>query len=282
MKTAQRLFEIGDKTWLRSRTIVITFEEAWPLAHILDVQPGEQSKIENLTAVAISTKQKDAASLGALAYAHHEADKSVNAFVGDSWPVRVVSKALGKPQDFFAWAYNEATTTKSRATVSNAKRYLAAATWGWDKACILAGAFLSTLGEPLTLVPAQSETENAWQFPFWVALDKHTPQGKAAIKSVCKEESLSYRQVIWAGFYEESARVNAMAQSPWWEIEKVWRLRKAGLSTDEAAGIWGRVRPLLAERLADEANGLRVEVLGLHRQGDLLKDTSKVSVPSHS
>ena len=32
-----RLDRSGDKTWLRSRTVVITFEECWPLAAALSV-----------------------------------------------------------------------------------------------------------------------------------------------------------------------------------------------------------------------------------------------------
>src|SRR4051812_48404613 len=99
--TSRKLFAIGDKTWLRSRAAVITFEECWPLGDRLVLEPGESSKVRALTAVCTAEKHKDAAGLGALAFASHEGDKSVQSSVADFRSVRIVSEALTRPQEFF-------------------------------------------------------------------------------------------------------------------------------------------------------------------------------------
>src|SRR5436309_9200705 len=71
-----RLDASGDKTWLRSRAIVITFEECWPLAGSLSIDSGLSSKRIALLRVTEAAKQKDAAGLGALAHAYQEGDHS--------------------------------------------------------------------------------------------------------------------------------------------------------------------------------------------------------------
>jgi hypothetical protein len=135
-----------------------------------------------------------------------------------------------------------------------AKQYLPAATWQWDKACILAGALLATLHDVEVMEPADIPSG---EFPYWVALDKHTEEGKVALGEVAKRLSSSYRQLIWASFYCESSRVNRLVTSPWWEAERTWRLRRAGLTPDAADELWSRARPLVRELLAEDAASLK-------------------------
>src|SRR5262249_36744741 len=97
-------------------------------------------------------------------------------------------------------------------------------------------------------------------FPYWVALDKHTPQGKEILQEIAREHSISYRHLIWSGFYFESAKVNALGESPWWNAEKRWRLTRAGLASEAAEQLWERVRGVIAERLQPEAEELRKAV----------------------
>jgi hypothetical protein len=97
-------------------------------------------------------------------------------------------------------------------------------------------------------------------FPYWVALDKHTPEGKESLRRIGIKYGLAYRQLIWAGFYCESTTVNALEPSPWFEVERVWRLRKAGLTLNSAMELWIRVRPILRAELSASAECLRVQV----------------------
>src|SRR5262249_34282466 len=102
--TARTLNAIGDGTWLRSRAVGITFEECWPLASRLNLSRDPESKLAALAGVTGAVKHKDAAGLGALAFAYHEGDSSMVDVVPDEWGLRVVSEALKRPEPFFEWA----------------------------------------------------------------------------------------------------------------------------------------------------------------------------------
>jgi hypothetical protein len=244
----------GDKAWLRSRAVIITFEECWPLAASLKIDRELWSKREALLGVARATKQKDAAGLGALAHAYHEGSLSLEDVVPDQRTLRIVAEALGRPTEFFGWALGQAKSGQAADVIRSAQRYLPVATWPWDKACILAGALLATTVEMPTVTRAGPSAE---EFPYWVALDKHTPEGKVALAEVAKQIRSPYRQLIWAGFYCESAQVNGLLPSPWWNAERTWRLGRAGLSWDAAEDLWARARPLIRQHLEAEATALK-------------------------
>lgn len=254
-KVTRRIYESDDKTWVRSRVAVITFEECWPLAHLLTLEKGLMSKIDALVRVAKAVKQKDAAGLGAMAYAFHEGDMSTLIGLDDTKPVRFVSAALSRPAAFFGWSESLCVSDAQLQVVRAAKAYLPAATWGWDKTCILAGAYLASTGLVPTVGLAHAQSKDF--FPYWIAFDKHTPQGKEALHTAAVELGISYQQIIWAGFYLESAQTNAIAESPWWEAERAWRLNKVGLTLASASGVWERVRPILRRLILAEEISLR-------------------------
>lgn len=255
-RVAARLEALGDTAWLRSRTIVITCEECWPLAASLSIDRHFRSKLEILSRVAGASKQKDAAGLGALAYAYREGDKSMLNVVQDQRALKITSEALARPKDFFAWATSQSSSVRSKEIIRNAEKYLPVATWEWDKACILATAFLSTNSET-PMADTVASSQSASDFPYWAALDKHTDEGKAALRDLAKPLGATYRQLIWVSFYCESAEVNQLLPSPWFEAERNWRLRRAGLSWESAKELWERARLLLQRRLEDDALELR-------------------------
>ena len=255
-RVAARLDAIGDTAWLRSRTVVITCEECWPLAASLSIDRHFRSKLEILSRVAEASKQKDAAGLGTLAYAYREGDTSMLNVVQDQRALKITSEALARPKDFFAWATSQSPSARSKEIIRNAEKYLPVATWQWDKACILATAFLSTNSETPT-VHAVPASQPASDLPYWVVLDKHTDEGKAALHDVAKPLGATYRQLIWVSFYCESAQVNQLLPSPWFEAEREWRLRRAGLSWESAKELWERARLLIQRRLEHDARELR-------------------------
>jgi hypothetical protein len=244
----------GDKAWLRSRAVVITFEECWPHAANLRIDPNLSTKKEALLRVTRAAKQKDAAGLGALAHAYHEGDESMLNWVPDRRLLKLVSEALKRPQSFFDWILAESKTKQALDAAKAAQRYLPAATWPWDKACIIAGALLASRDEiPVIEAPNTASDD----FPYWVALDKHTPDGKVVLTDISKQLNSSYRQLIWASFYLESAQVNRLLPSPWWNAERTWRLHRAGLTLEAAQELWLRAGPLVRERLEDKADALK-------------------------
>jgi len=263
----RKLMSLGDQAWLRSRAVVITFEDSWPLAQNLVLTKDQQTKEIALLRVTHATKQKDAAGLGALAFAFHEGDQSMLDIVPSRLALRVVSKGLDRPNAYFEWALSQCSSEETRRVVIAARNYLAAATWGWDKATILAAAFLAASGGVPTLPPSESTISD---FPYWVALDKHTPEGKEAFRRVATEYRIAYRQIIWASFYCESAIVNALEPSAWFEVERSWRLRKAGLNMQTAMELWGHLRPIISAELSATAENLRLQIehQGV-RQGNL-------------
>ena len=263
-RTIVHLEQTGDQAWLRSRAVVITFEECWPLAVSLAITSGPSSKRSALSSVSKAAKQKDAAGLGALAYAYHEGDRSMLDCVPDPDLLEVVSEGLGRPPQFFDWLREKAKSEASRDVIGAAQQYLPAASWPWDKACILGAALLSTAGEVPEVEPAEVEKE---EFPYWVALDKHTPQGKDALNETARQVDASYRQLIWASFYCESAVVNRLLPSPWWEAEKTWRLRRAGLTVASAQTLWSRASGLIRDHLSSEAAALQALIDNIDSAG---------------
>lgn len=255
--SARRLLTVGDATWLRSRAVVITFEECWPLAERLTLSRDPDSKVHALREVSQSIKHKDAAGLGALGFAFSEGDRTTLHAVPDDWHVRMVAEALARPAAFFDWATKRAHEPKAVSIIEAAKRYLSAATWGWDKACIVAGALLAATLPIPECSPIKPPSHG---FPYWVALDKHTPAGKEVLQQAATRLGIAYRQLIWAGFYFESAAVNSLAASPWFEAERRWRLARAGLTVEQGAELWERARPSVAELLEKRAAALSASV----------------------
>lgn len=255
--TARHLHNAGDKTWLRSRVVVITFEECWPMAKHLHITTQLNTRIAALFRVASAIKQKDAAGLGSLAYAFTVGHQGVLDVAPDHDAIRIVSEAIQRPKHFLDWAEVNSGSSSAMQVVSAARQYLAAATWPWDKACVLAGAYLAAVDGVPQCREANEATPN---FPYWVALDKHTPQGKEVLRQLARERSISYRHLIWTSFYFESAKVNAIVDSPWWLAERTWRLKRAGLTADSARYLWEQLRADVAERLSSEGQQLRRDI----------------------
>jgi hypothetical protein len=201
-----------------------------------------------------SCKQKDAASLGALAYAYQQGDKSILGFAPNADQLEFVAGALERPHAFFDWIVTQSKDDNSKAIIHAARKYLAVATWQWDKACILAGALLSVMAD---LPHVETAEPFKGPFPFWVALDKHTPQGKEVLRRIGIERKIPYRQLIWSSFYFESGQVNKLLPSPWWEAEKEWRLRRAGLTVNKSEELWFTVRDSVQNALVEEAARLK-------------------------
>jgi len=270
-RTMAHLVQNGDKRWLRSRTVVIAFEECWPLAGSL--LPGDNylNGRNPLLRISAAAKQKDGAALGALGYAFHEGDDSMLDCVPDPATLKIIAQGLDRPVPFFEWIWEQNKRDTDNRIVLAAQKYLSAATWPWDKACIMAGALLSANQDIPEIEYVQEPKQD---FPFWIALDKHTPEGKAMLNMAASHLNWSYRQLIWASFYCESAKVNGLVQSSWWEAEKIWRLRRVGLTIDSAEELWSRARGMIRDGLAEESISLQmtledVSPLALSSQGEL-------------
>jgi hypothetical protein len=251
-KVVNHLYEIGDIRWLKQRLGVITVEECWPLLAEWELPNKQEAMVDVLSQVARSVKFKDAAGLGSLAYALSEGDTSVLSGSDEDEHIRRISDAIKEANKYWKWVIAECTNDHEAKLIQRAEKVYRKGGWPWDRAFTQAAAYLAVadgLPKPQTVEKPNDRT----QFPFWVALDKHTPQGKTVLREVANKTRIPWRQLNWVSFYFQSAIVNKLAPSRWWKKETEWRLGKIGLSFHEAESIWAKAQPLFVELLHHES-----------------------------
>ena len=206
-KVVNHLVEIDDLNWLRNRVRVITFEECWPLGSHIKAKLEVQEIIPILSEVAISKKQKDAAGLGALAYELSKGDGSVISDPIMDRPIQIIADAIKSPEEFWSLISRDAHDESILSFVDSAHSSYKHGGWPWDRAFMQAAAFLAVReGAPLVTRATNNWSEN--DFPYWVAIDKHTNEGKAAIRATAEKNNLNPRKIAWLFFYFASAVEN--------------------------------------------------------------------------
>ena len=265
-----------EKNWFRNRTAIITFEDCWPLGADLVFNRKFHSKVAALVKAAGSVKAKDANGLGFLAYALSEGDRSVLTGSAEDRDIRIVSKAVRRPDEFWNWAQQSAADGRRKLLAENAHRFRQAGS-PRDRAVIQAAAYLAISGEIPTIRPASRQSQ---AFPYWVALDMHTPQGKRVLNDVARDLHIPLKQLEWTLFYFEGAQTNESTPSLWWDRSCSWYFHQIGLPVEEAHLIWEPARVQVVEALTEESRLLhqdlytwklanRERVRGLKKQVEL-------------
>lgn len=254
-KAAIQLGNYDDSMWLKSRLGVLVFEECWQHADILHQNAPITAKLREISH---SSKNKNASGLGSMAHAFLEGDLSTLEYTQDLSPLKIVTAALKRPESFFAWAQKQCSDEDQLSTVLAAKQYFSRASWPWDKAFMIAGAYLHLNCDVPPELCIQAYTEDP--FPYWVAVDKHTPQGKAALRQVAASIGMPEIQLQWTSFYLESAKTQNLTYSPWWESETKWRLSEIGLTETTAADLWNFASPLVQAAALESAELLRTVI----------------------
>lgn len=244
---ACRLAERGDSAWLKTRAGVIAFEECWPYGTKLLNHPP----LVSLREMAGLTKNKEAAGLGSLAHALAEGDLSVLDAAPDPVAVKIVAASLTRTEEFFSWAAQSCHEGERADLLRTARTYFLRASWPWDKAFASAAAYFTCLGHSLTVERAPPATVTMLHFPLWVAVDKHTPAGKSALRRVASQLRVPPSQLEWASFYFESASCNERSVGTWWEAEIGWRFRTVHLEASEAQTLWNTARDHVRNEVAE-------------------------------
>lgn len=251
---------IGDSDfdWLRKRLAVVTFEECWTYGDSVSFENNPKIIADHFLNIVRTKKNKDAAGLGSLAYEHSKGEGSVLTGEKTDRDIRIISEAIKRPKDFWTWVHSQTKDERQKTIVSNAEQGFKKAGWPWDRAFAQAAAYLAvTTIIPVTkYVSAQSQGE----FPLWVAIDKHTPQGKTAIREAAKRLGVKSTDALWIAFYFESAKCNDMETSPWWEREMKWRMGKLRTDIDTARNLWDRLRPIVKDLLKEETEKLKERI----------------------
>jgi hypothetical protein len=235
----------------------ITLAECWPLGGELHFNRRLHSKLAPLVRAAGSAKCRDAAGLGYLGHALAEGDRSVLEDEGEERLVRMVAGAIRRPDDFWAWAAGQpAANDRQSALMARTRRYRHAGL-PRDRAVTLAAVCLTIQGGMPPVVTVDGPEA---PFPYWVALDVHTPEGRRVFRDVARDLCIPLSQLEWAGYYFEGARSNRTQPSPWWERWCRWRFRKVGLLAGEAHLLWEPARIQIMEGLIEESRQLHRQV----------------------
>lgn len=244
--------------WLEKRTAVIVFEECWPLGLGLHFTRGLHSKVAALVGVAGCRKIRDAAGLGFLAYAFGRGDETVleGADAEAEAALRRIAGGLHAPAAFWSWIDARASRAELQTLASRAKRYQDAGR-PHDRAVMQAAAMLAAQG---IVPPAAPADPPADPFPFWIVFDRHTAEGRRALRDVARDLHIPLPVLEWVLYFHEGARPNAETPSDWWQRYCRWRFRCLGLPPEEAGLVWGPARLQLVEALADDAHRLQAEI----------------------
>ena len=126
-----------------------------------------------------------------------------------------------------------------------------------DKAVIQAAAYLAITTEARETVKLPKVDET---FPFWVVFDRHTPEGKLALRGVARDLKIQLPQLEWTCFYYEGSKTNGDISSNWWDRRCKWHFQKVGLAPEEAHLLWGPAKQHVIDALAGESRQLQGEL----------------------
>lgn len=248
---AYKLAELNDSQWVINRIGTIVFEECWQQSNLLVT--NSSSPIEIIKSISVSIKQKDAAGLGTLGYYLSQNDFSTLDFSPDYKALKIVAAGVKRPTDFFNWAIANS-NIKNRPVIHKIQRYYSLASWPWDKAFAIASIYLHVLDE-YNSTQITKETKTPY-FPYWVAVDKHTREGKYVLQDFAKKHNLDSDLLKLASFYFEGAEVNILSPSLWWEQEIQWNCKKFNTSKSELEDLWNNVRDQIKENLNSTSSKL--------------------------
>ena len=246
-----------EKNWYRTRTAIIAFEECWPLGSELIFNRKFHSKVAALIRVTEAMKSREASGLGYLAQALVDGDASVLTGSVDDKHIKIVANAIRRPDDFWRWTNDQKKSDdQSAALIANASRFKQEGS-PRDRAVIQSAAYLAVSG-PLPKPQAVLPTER--KFPYWVAFDRHTAEGKLVLRDVARDLHIPLPQLEWTCFYFEGAQTNGEIPSKWWQRHSQWYFDKIGLPVEEAHLLWEPARKQVIDGLAEDSQRLKKEL----------------------
>lgn len=258
-KAISFIIKNNDFDWLRKRLAVITFEECWPYGIYVSYEKDEEIISEHYIKITRAIKNKNAAGLGSLAYALSRDDTTVLNGAKEDKAIKIISEAIKRPKEFWVWAASQKVSDKQEKLVEMADKGFRKAGWPWDRAFAQAAAYLAITEEIPDVVFKNGINHD--DFPFWTGIDKHTKEGKAAIREAAKRIGFNCNKALWLGFYFESAICNEITNSFWWEREIHWRIGKLGLDIMKGKSIWERLKPIVIEILAVDSLKLKEKIM---------------------
>ena len=245
-----------ETNWYRTITAILTFEECWPLCSELIFNKKFHSMVAALIKVTRSAKSRDAAGLGYLAIALIGGNTAVLDGTADDKHVKIVADAIKRPDAFWHWIVTRKKSGEQTALVENAMRFKQEG-FPRNKAVIQAAAYLA-VNEKIPSRYRPSPPDQA--FPYWVAFDKHTPEGRLVLRDVARDLHIPLSQLEWTCFYFEGAKTNGEIPSKWWQRNCMHHFKKVGLPIEEAHLLWEAAEPHMIEALDGYSRRLQKEL----------------------
>ena len=258
LTTSALLSSLGprQKNWFRTRTAIITFEESWPLGAQLIFNKKFHSKVAALIKVTRSQKARDATGLGYLAFALSKGETSVLNGTAQDRTLKIIANAIERPGDFWMWIESQPKSGNQANLIGKACHFKNEGL-PIDKTIIQSAAYLA-LTDKIPVPQELPATDKI--FPFWIAFDRHTPEGKAALHDIARDLHIPLPQLEWSCFYFEGAQTNAMLTSEWWDRYCDWRFRKIGLPIEEAHLLWEPAKVQVMEALSPDSRKLQKDL----------------------
>jgi hypothetical protein len=245
-----------EKNWLRKRAVIITLEECWPLGAELLFNKRFHSKVAALFRAACSRKHKDAAALAALALAFSQGDRTVLEGGAEDRTVRLLAHAARRPEDFWKWIRSQSLGAGPRSLLDPVFRFRHVGKPS-ERIFAQAAAYLAATNG----LPAPEDSQPPPQdFPYWIALDHHTRQGRFALKTIARDLHIDIPQLEWAFFHFASGVLHDPVPSFWWDRYVRWRFAQVGIPQEEAHLLWEPAVQQLKEVLAEDTHRLHTEV----------------------
>jgi hypothetical protein len=241
------------KEWYRTRTVISTFEECWPLAAELNFNRKFHSKVAALILITRNQKIRDAGGLAYLAHALSQGDSAVYTGIPADRDIKIIANAIRRPDDFWQWVTARIDASRDNVLLENTMRFRHEGT-PREQAALQSAAYLMLTGSRPQVPEVRPADEN---FPYWVVFDQSTPEGKLALRDVARSLNIQLPQLEWACNYYEGFKTNGSLPCSWWNRFCEWQFQKVGLKPEEAHLLWKPARSQVMSALASDGHRLQ-------------------------
>jgi hypothetical protein len=266
-KVFKYLLSKDQQKWLRKRLAVFGYEECWTYANQLDYECRDNKLLEQYKTLACKVKNKNCDGLAYLAKRLNQYNRS--ALTGNNKEkraIRTIANAIKQPVEFWEWVRKQPDYKKNKQRIDAAEKAMTKPHMIKDRVIMLAAAYLSvTYPIPDT---EDIEPNNDPDFPYWIAIDKHTTMGEERIIEASESMNLLPSRGKHLGFFLEGAICNQIKDSPFFELAKKWQMNHMGYTLGKAEEKWGYLRLLLINNTKIEVRELRERLDSVEKEKD--------------
>ena len=254
-----------NKLWLKKRLVVMGYEECWTYANKININCSNYRLLQQYKSLSRKKKNKNADGLADLARKLNEYERT--ALVGNEQErkaIQSVANSMNYPDQYWKWIRTQPLYREHKFRVEQSKKDVNKKTISDDSSMMYAAAYLAV---KYPIPETQSmEPDNDEDFPYWIAVDKHTSVGREIYIDACNSINLMPMRGMHLGFYLEGGVCNKVVNSPFWDHMVNWYLNHIGYTMEDAEGEWKKLKPVLIElteetvsKMLDRINNFRIE-----------------------